>query len=240
MKKTLIIGLMLVLMSVAMAADVKVSALPSATTVNDADLLYLVQTTSKKVAASVLQTYVLDGVTIGDTTSTSITTNNGTQTMTNKRLTSPKINENVALTATATELNKMDGVTASTAEINCIDGVTSNLQTQLNAIESPAAQAYIAYQYESTWVQSGTTKDITESTILTALGNPGGKVLSPTVDIILWTITTGTYTKDASGSAKYVIGSTGVNHLSEINLTGLTNGVNYAIVVTFRLIADGL
>lgn len=55
-----------------------------------------------------------------------------TQTLTNKRLTSPKINEDVALTATATELNILDGVTASTAEINYLDGVTSNIQTQFD------------------------------------------------------------------------------------------------------------
>lgn len=43
-----------------------------------------------------------------------------TQTLTNKRLTSPKINEDVAITATATELNYTDGV-------------TSAIQTQLDA-----------------------------------------------------------------------------------------------------------
>jgi hypothetical protein len=43
-----------------------------------------------------------------------------TQTLTNKTLTSPKINENVALTATATELNY-------------VDGVTSAIQTQIDA-----------------------------------------------------------------------------------------------------------
>jgi hypothetical protein len=42
-----------------------------------------------------------------------------TQTLTNKTLTSPKINEDVALTATATELNY-------------VDGVTSAIQTQLD------------------------------------------------------------------------------------------------------------
>jgi len=36
----------------------------------------------------------------------------GTQTFTNKTLTSPKINENVAVTATATELNLLSGVTS--------------------------------------------------------------------------------------------------------------------------------
>jgi len=68
-----------------------------------------------------------------------------TQTLTNKTLTSPKINEDVAVTATATELNVLDGITSSTAElnlldgvtattteINYIDGVTSAIQTQLN------------------------------------------------------------------------------------------------------------
>jgi microcystin-dependent protein len=49
-----------------------------------------------------------------------------TQTLTNKTLTSPKINENVALTATSTELNY-------------VDGVTSAIQTQINNIASVPA-----------------------------------------------------------------------------------------------------
>jgi microcystin-dependent protein len=57
-----------------------------------------------------------------------------TQTLTNKTLTSPKINENVALTATATELNILDGATLSTAELNYVDGVTSAVQTQIDTI----------------------------------------------------------------------------------------------------------
>jgi hypothetical protein len=57
-----------------------------------------------------------------------------TQTLTNKRLTSPKINEDVAVTATATELNILDGVTASTAELNLLDGVTATT-TELNYVD---------------------------------------------------------------------------------------------------------
>ena len=49
-----------------------------------------------------------------------LTTASNTQTLTNKTLTSPKINEDVAVTATATELNY-------------VDGVTSAIQTQLDA-----------------------------------------------------------------------------------------------------------
>ena len=45
-------------------------------------------------------------------------------TLTNKTLTSPKINENVAVTSTATELNKLDGATVTTAEINLSDLAT--------------------------------------------------------------------------------------------------------------------
>ena len=44
-----------------------------------------------------------------------------TQTLTNKTLTSPKVNEDVAVTSTATELNLLDGVTATTAELNFND-----------------------------------------------------------------------------------------------------------------------
>ena len=40
------------------------------------------------------------------------------------------------VTATSAELNIMDGVTATTAELNFVDGVTSNIQTQLNALDS--------------------------------------------------------------------------------------------------------
>jgi len=55
-----------------------------------------------------------------------------TQTLTNKTLTTPKINENVNLTATSTELNILDGATLSTTELNYVDGVTSPIQTQIN------------------------------------------------------------------------------------------------------------
>ena len=47
-----------------------------------------------------------------------------TDTLTNKTLTSPKINEDVAVTSTATEINKLDGVTATTTELNYVDVTT--------------------------------------------------------------------------------------------------------------------
>ena len=44
-----------------------------------------------------------------------------TATVTNKTLTSPKINENVAVSSTASELNILDGATVVVAEINALD-----------------------------------------------------------------------------------------------------------------------
>ena len=61
-----------------------------------------------------------------------------TDTLTNKTLTSPKINEDVAVTSTATELNLLDGVTATTAELNILDGVTSTA-AELNVLDGITA-----------------------------------------------------------------------------------------------------
>ena len=55
-----------------------------------------------------------------------------TDTLTNKTLTSPKINEDVVMSSTATELNILDGATLSTTELNYVDGVTSAIQTQID------------------------------------------------------------------------------------------------------------
>ena len=63
-----------------------------------------------------------------------------TATLTNKRLTSPKINEDVAVTATATEINLLDGVTSTTAELNILDGVTSTA-AELNILDGVTSTA---------------------------------------------------------------------------------------------------
>ena len=63
-----------------------------------------------------------------------------TQTLTNKTLTSPKVNEDVAVTATATEINLLDGVTSTTAELNILDGVTSTA-AELNILDGVTSTA---------------------------------------------------------------------------------------------------
>tara|TARA_R110002073_G_scaffold79657_7_gene192135 strand:- start:641 stop:4846 length:4206 start_codon:yes stop_codon:yes gene_type:complete len=95
-----------------------------------------------------------------------VTTLSGTQTLTNKTLTSPKINEDVAVTATATELNILDGVTSSTAELNIMDGVTAST-AELNitdGVTSSTAEINILDGVTSTTAELNILDGVTAST----------------------------------------------------------------------------
>lgn len=82
---------------------------------------------------------------------TGVVTETGTQTLTNKTLTSPKINENVALTPTATELNY-------------VDGVTSAIQTQIDAKQASLSLTKLA---------SGKVTDSTNGVTISSIGASG-------------------------------------------------------------------
>jgi hypothetical protein len=67
-----------------------------------------------------------------------VTTNSGTQTLTNKTIDTADNDITVVaadisdVTASAAELNVLDGITATTTELNYVDGVTDSIQTQLD------------------------------------------------------------------------------------------------------------
>jgi hypothetical protein len=63
----------------------------------------------------------------------------GTETLTNKRLTSPKINEDVAITATSTEINYTDGVTSAIQTQLDAKATSSDLTTHTGATEAHGA-----------------------------------------------------------------------------------------------------
>jgi len=65
-------------------------------------------------------------------TDANFATTDGVESLTNKTLTLPKINEDVAVSATSSELNILDGATLSTTELNYVDGVTSSIQDQID------------------------------------------------------------------------------------------------------------
>lgn len=112
-----------------------------------------------------------------------------TQTLTNKTLTSPKINEDVVMSATATELNILDGATLSTTELNYVDGVTSAIQTQLDAKASSSdltthtgateAHGATGAVVGTTNTQTLTNKTLTSPTLTTPdLGTPSAATLT--------------------------------------------------------------
>jgi hypothetical protein len=62
-----------------------------------------------------------------------------TATLTNKTLTSPKVNEDVAVTSTATELNILDGATLTVAELNILDASAGNTALATDVASSSGA-----------------------------------------------------------------------------------------------------
>ena len=97
-----------------------------------------------------------------------VTTLSGKQTLTNKTLTSPKINEDVALTSTATELNLLDGVSglvqADFTKLAAVDSTSD----ELNLVDGSSAGTIVnskAVIYGSSGEVNATTLQIAGSSI---------------------------------------------------------------------------
>jgi hypothetical protein len=115
------------------------------------------------------------------TATTTLIGTDTTDTLTNKTLTSPKINENVAVTATATEINILDGVTSTTAELNILDGVTSTA-TELNIMDGDTSASAITLADADRLVTNdgGTMKQVALTTLKTYLTSAGFSSEDPT------------------------------------------------------------
>ena len=135
-----------------------------------------------------------------------VATLSGTQTLTNKTLNSPKVNENVAVTSTATELNILDGVTSTTAELNILDGLTSTT-TELNKLDA-VSRGSLIYGNPSA------------ATAILTKGGAGTVLTSDGTDIAWQSSAAAAITSTANGANNRIATYTGAAGLNgEANLT---------------------
>jgi len=144
-----------------------------------------------------------------------------TDTLTNKTLTSPKVNENVAVTSTATELNILDGVTATTAEINTLDGITA-VVGELNALDLGSTAVGTAIASKAVILDSN--KDYTGIRNFTVTGELDGATLDISGDADI----DGTLEADA-----ITIGGTAINTV--IAGITVTNATTAAVATTVTI-----
>ena len=95
--------------------------------VSGANLTNVDAATLNGVTATTSELNILDGVTA---TTAELNILDGVTS------TAAELNILDGVTATTAELNILDGVTATTAELNYVDGVTSNIQTQIDNINT--------------------------------------------------------------------------------------------------------
>ena len=119
--------------------DGKFTALTSTAVPEGTNLYYTQERVQDEINNTIVASTGLTG-TYNDTNGTytlainsTVATLTGTQTLTNKTLTNPYINDTVVVLASSTELNLLDGATVTTAEINKLAGLTAST-AQLNFV----------------------------------------------------------------------------------------------------------
>ena len=134
-------------------------------------------------------------------------------TLTNKTLTSPKINENVAVTSTATELNALDGITAVVGELNALDLGSTAVGTAI------ASKAVIL----------DSNKDYTGFRNITTTGvvTVGSQLIMPDVTSTKILVADGTSFQEVAISGDITIANTGAVTIAATSVEGsmLNNNV---------------
>jgi len=215
--------------------------------------------TDKVAALSAIAEFILREKTIPSVGS-AIVTDTATQTLTNKTLTSPKINSATTITAngadinklsgmtsTTAELNKLHGVTASTAEINHLTGVTSNIQTQINNIANQSQGVTSRIYHYSPGVISGVTSQIiNEATLRAEHGIDNGYRVDPdSISVSVYKLLESErwYLLPPALSSEGIIffntttaGPASQTVLNSINVA-LSSSESYRIVVNYKVLA---
>lgn len=223
----------------------------------DGDVAHIIDASDnkdKQASLLAISEYTLKSKTI-PATGTAIVTDTATQTLTNKTLTSPKINSDTTITAngadinklsgmtsTTAELNKLHGVTASTAEINHLTGVTSSIQTQINYIFGQLKN--IIYYYSPGIVSGVTSQIINEATLRAEYGIDTSYRVDPnSIAVNLYKLVSGRwYLLQPAVSSDEVVffttttaGLASQTVLNSINVT-LLDTESYRIVVNYKVL----
>lgn len=192
-----------------------------------------------KVPFSGVKTYVLDGKTIGGTASGDIVDIDTPQTLTNKRLNSPGINDTSAVTANSAELNIMHGAIITTAELNRLQGITDNIQAQLNALNT---SAYVAtqrtYTYGTGTITGVGSQIITDAELVNNTGLTGWYTNPDSITVSVYELDSNQWALQAPISPIKVAFSTRTVYmttvLNQIEIA-LSDAKSYKIVVTYKI-----
>lgn len=224
----------------------------------DGDVAHIVDASDnkdKRASMLAISEYTLKSKTI-PATGTAIVTDTATQTMTNKTLTSPKINSATTITANGADINKLSGMTSSTAELNKLTGVTvtpteinrligvtSNIQTQINAISAGTLSPLVRTFTHMTGLITATQMQIiTQSEIKATTGETSySYYVNPySLTIAIWELSSSSWTliAPAPGVGESIITTTTAHGTVVLNQVAikLDNAKSYRIVLTFKLL----
>jgi len=193
-----------------------------------------------KVPFTGVKSYVLGGKTVGGTAPGDIVNIDSAQTLTNKRLNSPGINDTSAVTAKSAELNILHGATITTQELNRLQGITDNIQAQLNALST---SAYVAtqrtYTYGTGTITGEASQIITDSALVANTGLGSSYYANPDsitvaiykLDSGVWVLQTPTSPLRAEFSTRVIYETTVLNQVK----VSLEIAQTYKIIITYKV-----
>lgn len=194
--------------------------------------------------------YVLGNVTIGGSATGDITTNAGTQTLTNKTLTTPNINGSLCeaegsdlnkllnIDTTQGQLNLIHGLTVAGTTLNYCSGLSGHVQTQLNSKPTRYSTVEkIVYNYSLDITAAEANYDISNSDILSYFGLSATtyRVDASSIIIQVYNLNTGSNTLQLNNSLVittiYQPSGASKKDLSKINITGLEIDKDFEIII---------